>query len=102
MSKMVKSKIDLQNSPFLTNRQKAKLKAAAERLDGEIDCSDISPLQDEFFINIIQDPFYKPKKVLVTLSIDADVLAFFIKQGKGCQKRINAISRGDDKRIKCQ
>jgi len=37
--------------------------------------------------------FYRPIKKSVTLRIDADVLAWFKKQGKGYQTRINRALR---------
>ena len=38
--------------------------------------------------------FYKPLKKRVTLRLDADVLAWFKKQGHGYQTRINRVLRG--------
>ena len=37
--------------------------------------------------------FFKPKKTVVTLRLDADVVAWFKKQGKGYQTRINRSLR---------
>jgi len=37
---------------------------------------------------------YKPRKKRVTLRLDADVLAWFKKQGHGYQTRINRALRG--------
>jgi uncharacterized protein (DUF4415 family) len=37
--------------------------------------------------------FYKPIKKRVTLRLDADVLAWFKKQGRGYQTRINRVLR---------
>lgn len=37
--------------------------------------------------------FYKPIKKPVTLRLDADVLAWFKKQGRGYQTRINRALR---------
>ena len=38
--------------------------------------------------------FYKPLKKPVTLRLDADVLAWFKKKGRGYQTRINRALRG--------
>ena len=37
--------------------------------------------------------FYKPMKVSKTIRIDADVLAWLQRPGKGYQKRLNAVLR---------
>ena len=37
--------------------------------------------------------YYKPRKKPVTLRLDADVLAWFKKQGRGYQTRINRALR---------
>jgi len=59
----------------------------------EIDYSDIPPLTDDFFKNGVRNPFFKPVKVSTTVRIDADVLVWLRKQGRGYQTRINAILR---------
>lgn len=59
--------------------------------DETIDTSDIPPLDDTFFANAkLRMP---DKKVSVTVSVDADVLAWFEAQGKEFQQRINAALR---------
>jgi len=68
----------------------ARLKALESRA---IDTSDIPPLTDDFFKNGIRNPFLKPVKTATTVRIDADVLAWLRRQGKGYQTRINAILR---------
>jgi len=77
----------------LSEQQKARLQALAERPDSEIDYSDIPPLDERFWQNAIPNPFYKPTKTAKTLRIDSDVLAWFMRTGKGYQSRINAILR---------
>jgi uncharacterized protein (DUF4415 family) len=37
--------------------------------------------------------YYRPRKVPITLRLDADVLAWFKKQGRGYQTRINRTLR---------
>jgi uncharacterized protein (DUF4415 family) len=55
--------------------------------DEDIDTSDISPLDETFFANA---RLRMPKKVSVTLDVDADVLEWFKAQGEDFQHRINA------------
>lgn len=84
---------DLSNLPPLTKAQQAELKALAEMQDSEIDTSDIAPLDDAFWKNAVQNPFYKPTKTSTTVRVDSDVLAWLKGQGKGYQTRMNAILR---------
>jgi len=59
--------------------------------DGDIDTSDIPPLDENFFENaILRMP---DRKKSVTVRLDADVLQWFRSQGKGYQTRINAVLR---------
>ena len=93
MSKTVRYELDLTNPPPLTAEQQAELKALAEMPDEAINYSDIPPLDDAFWKNAVQNPFYKPTKTSTTVRIDSDVLAWLKSQGKGYQTRINAILR---------
>ena len=62
-----------------------------ELSDSDIDTSDIPPLDADFFKHAeLRMP---PKKKSVTVRLDADVLEWFRKQGKGYQTRINAVLR---------
>lgn len=57
--------------------------------DSEIDTSDLSLLDKDFFKNAeIRLP--KPK-TMVSIRLDEDVLNWFKKQGKGYQTKINEI-----------
>lgn len=59
--------------------------------DETIDTSDIPPLDDTFLANAkLRMP---DKKVSVTVSVDAEVLAWFEAQGSEFQQRINAALR---------
>jgi uncharacterized protein (DUF4415 family) len=91
--KRVKYEIDLSRPPELTSAQKAALKALRDRPEGEIDYSDIPPLQEGFWKNAVRNPFYRPTKTSTTVRIDSDVLHWLRAQGKGYQSRINAILR---------
>src|SRR5271170_5464630 len=91
--KFVKRAVDLANPPSLTKRQKADLAALAARPDSAIDFSDIPPLTEDFWKNVVRGKYYKPTKTSTTVRIDSDVLAWLRAQGKGYQSRINAILR---------
>ncbi len=59
--------------------------------DSEIDTSDIPPLGKDFWDNAIIR--YPTSKVMVSIRLDPEVLAWFKKQGPGYQTKINAILR---------
>lgn len=59
----------------------------------EIDYSDIPPLTEEFWKNAVRGRFYRPRKEAVSLRLDADVIAWLKKDGKGYQTRANALLR---------
>ena len=92
-TKTVAYEADLSNLPPLTTAQQAELKALTEMQDSEIDTSDIAPLDDAFWKNVVQNPFYKPTKTSTTVRVDSDVLAWLKGQGKGYQTKMNAILR---------
>jgi uncharacterized protein (DUF4415 family) len=93
MSKTSRYELDLTNLPALTAAQQAELKALSEMPDSEIDVSDIAPLDESFWQNAVQNPFYKPTKTSTTIRVDSDVLAWLKGQGKGYQTKLNAILR---------
>lgn len=93
MSKIVTYKVNLNNLPVLSDEQKARLEALAKRPDSEIDFSDIPELDESFWKNAVQNPFYKPTKQVTTIRIDADVMQWLKAQGKGYQTRMNKILR---------
>jgi uncharacterized protein (DUF4415 family) len=90
-TKMVSYTFD--TMPELTEADLAQLKALANRPDSEIDLSDIPELTDEQWKNAVRGQFYRPIKKQVTARLDADVLDWLKKQGKGYQSRMNAILR---------
>lgn len=57
--------------------------------DEDIDYSDIPELGDEFFENAT----FVPGKQLVTIRLDADVIAWLKRNGRGYQTRTNKILR---------
>jgi uncharacterized protein (DUF4415 family) len=84
---------ELNELPPLTEARKAELRALADRPDSEIDYSDIPQLTEQFWQNVVPNPFYKPIKTVTSVRIDSDVVAWLKSQGKGYQTRINTILR---------
>jgi uncharacterized protein (DUF4415 family) len=77
----------------LSAKQLRRLKRIAQRPDSEIDFSDIPELTEKFWRNAVRNPFYRPVKKQLTLRLDADVIAWLRRQGKGYQTRANALLR---------
>lgn len=81
--------------PAITADRLARLKAMAARPDSEIDTSDIPVMSDEEWASATKykGRFYRPVKQQVTARLDADVLAWLKKEGRGYQSRMNEILR---------
>jgi uncharacterized protein (DUF4415 family) len=77
----------------LTTAQRRALTALASLPDDKIDYSDIPPLTERFWNNAVRNPFYRPIKQQLTVRLDADVIAWLRKQGKGYQTRLNGVLR---------
>jgi uncharacterized protein (DUF4415 family) len=77
----------------LTRQQRKEIAALAARPDREIDFSDIPRLPESFWKNAVRNPFYRPVKRQVTVRLDADVIAWLRRQGKGYQTRLNYLLR---------
>ena len=90
MSKLVRK--TLAESP-MTPARKRNLARTAARPDAEIDFSEIPPLKESFWQRAIRNPFYRPVKQQVTVRLDADVVAWLRRQGKGYQTRLNHVLR---------
>jgi uncharacterized protein (DUF4415 family) len=73
--------------------RKRKLKQVADRADSEIDLSDIPELTEKFWANAVRNPYYRPVKQQLTVRLDADVVAWLRRQGKGYQTRMNSVLR---------
>src|SRR4029077_11873980 len=73
--------------------RKRRLEKLSRRPDGEIDTSDISELTERFWQNAVRNPFYRPLKQQLTLRLDADIIAWLRRQGRGYQTRANALLR---------
>jgi len=73
--------------------RKRRLKELAQRPESQIDFSEIPELTEKFWRNAMRNPFYRPVKKQLTLRLDADVIAWLRRQGKGYQTRANALLR---------
>ena len=80
--------------PKLSEARLENLKRLAERPDDEIDYSDIPEITDfSGFSGFEVGKFYRPMKEAVTVRLDADVVHWLKRDGKGYQTRLNAILR---------
>jgi len=77
----------------LTTKLKRELEKLAAMPDDTIDFSDIPEATEKFWKNAIRNPWYRPRKEQVTVRIDADVLAWLRRGGKGYQSRLNSLLR---------
>jgi len=84
----------------LTKNQAKQIRALKRMKDKDIDFSDIPELTgDEKFV---VGKFYRPVKQSLTIRLDADVIAWVKKEGKGYQTRINTCLREAMHRAKKQ
>jgi uncharacterized protein (DUF4415 family) len=83
--------IRVESDGTITPEIEAELKAIAEMSDDDIDYSDIPQITD--FSGFEVGKFYRPLKETVTMRLDADVLHWLRKDGRGYQSRLNAILR---------
>jgi uncharacterized protein (DUF4415 family) len=81
------------SSQPLTPRQKRELAALAAMPDDKIDTSDIPELPPNAWKDAVRGRFYRPLKQAVSMRLDADVVAWLKKRGKGYQTRANSILR---------
>jgi uncharacterized protein (DUF4415 family) len=77
----------------LTRRQQRELAAIAALRDEQIDTSDIPELPLSAWKDAVRGRFYRPVKQAVSLRLDADVVAWLKKPGRGYQTRANGILR---------
>ena len=80
------------SAPEVSARREAELKALAEKPEAEIDYSDIPATDDEQWSGAVRGKFYRPLKTQASVRIDADVMEWLKRPGKGYQTRLNAIS----------
>ena len=76
----------------ISDRQRRQLKRLASMPDSEIDYSD-APERNPFPAEVYVGRFYRPIKQLVSLRVDADVLAWFRAHGKKYQTYMNEVLR---------
>lgn len=77
----------------LSAKQKRELAALAALPDDRIDTSDIPELPASAWKDAVRGRFYRPVKQAISLRLDADVVAWLRKPGKGYQTRANAVLR---------
>ena len=90
MTRIVKKKL---SGNLLTPARQRRLARLAQRPDSDIDFSDLPELTEKFWRNAIRNSFYRPVKKQLTLRLDADVIAWLRRHGKGYQTRANALLR---------
>src|SRR5271170_1868708 len=90
MTKIVRRRLSVSR---LTAGRKRRLQELSRRPDREIDTSDIPELTEGFWEHAVRNPFYRPVKKQLTLRLDADVIAWLRREGKGYQTRANALLR---------
>jgi uncharacterized protein (DUF4415 family) len=94
MHKAIKNgKVKRVSGRVLTPRQKKELAALAALPDDQIDTSDIPELPPGAWRDAVRGRFYRPVKQAVSMRLDADVVAWLKKRGKGYQTRANSILR---------
>jgi uncharacterized protein (DUF4415 family) len=77
----------------MTPARKRKLARLAARPDSEIDFSEIPHLNESFWKNAVRNPFRRRAKQQLTVRLDADVVAWLRRRGKGYQTRLNGLLR---------
>jgi uncharacterized protein (DUF4415 family) len=77
----------------LTPKLKKELAALVAMPDDQIDTSDVPELPPDAWKNAMRARFYRPVKQAVSMRLDADVVAWLKKAGKGYQTRANRILR---------
>lgn len=90
MTKTVKKSL---SNNRLTAAGKRRLEKLSRQPDENIDTSDLPELTESFWQNAVRNPFYRPVKQQLTLRLDADIVAWLRRQGRGYQTRANALLR---------
>ena len=75
----------------VSRKQARELAALARMPDEQIDLSDAPEVRE--WRRAVVGKFYRPIKEPVTIRVDADVLAWLKRQGRGYQTRINKLLR---------
>jgi uncharacterized protein (DUF4415 family) len=87
------SKVKRTSGNGLTSKQKKELAALAALPDGQIDTSDIPERPPGAWKDAVRGRFYRPVKQPISMRLDADVVAWLKKRGKGYQTRVNSVLR---------
>ena len=90
MTKIVKKNL---SDSRITAERRRRLKKLSRQPDDEINTSAIPELTEKFWQNAVRNPFYRPLKQQLTLRLDADIIAWLRRQGRGYQTRANALLR---------
>ena len=77
----------------MTPARKRRLARLAAEAESKINFSEIPPLEESFWKNAVRNPFYRPVKQQLTVRLDADLVAWLRRQGKGYQTRLNRLLR---------
>jgi uncharacterized protein (DUF4415 family) len=97
MPKVRKAKTEIRrqskNGRSLTAREKRELAAIVALPNGQIDTSDIPELPLSAWKDAVRGKFYRPVKRAVSMRLDADVISWLKKPGRGYQTRANSILR---------
>lgn len=79
------------NSEPLTERERAEIEQLEAMPESAIDTRDVPEVRD--WSTALRGRFYRPVKRQITLRLDADVIDFFERGGKGYQTRMNEALR---------
>lgn len=77
----------------ITAKQKRELASLAALPDDQIDTTDLPELPPDAWKDAARGLFYRPVKQAVSLRLDADIVAWLKKAGRGYQTRANRILR---------
>jgi uncharacterized protein (DUF4415 family) len=75
----------------VSRKQAKELAALARMADEKIDLTDVPEARE--WTGAVVGKFYRPIKRAATIHVDADVLAWLKRQGRGYQSRINKLLR---------
>lgn len=95
MSKVSAEKTTIRRIPHseisgkLSDEQKKEILELMKKRDEDIDLSDIPEIPPDAALAT----YYRPRKVSVTMRLDADVFAWLKASGEGYQTRINTLLR---------
>jgi uncharacterized protein (DUF4415 family) len=80
----------------LSSRERQRqLRAIAAIPDDQIDTSDIPELTPEQMRRAVRGRMYRPIKKPVTMRLDADVISWLKKDGRGYQTKANRLLRDE-------